>query len=833
MNEILKKNLLSLIDKNQIVFWYDANKEFTKDFEEFSFEGVRKIELTGDNDFEVKYEILKVDTVSKYLLYAQFREPDSIDNWLLDLQLANDQFRTDIYAIYRAELNLPASFFSVLKEHEAFFRKDKNKDELQKVSGYNTDTRNFELAMLAVCAKLNVYKLEDLVKELIKDEFCGDHKKMDDVKLYHLEAALWGELDLAYGYKGSDIKDFVVFLFEDSYNKAFNCDNLGTTNANLFLHCLKNALSLEEFELISEYCLDQLGMKDKLASVPYEKLLSFSDYSLVDQLILEDLTSRVENNDIYSKELQDVINERKNSKWYSDVYRHDYDGLKNALFMFERIRSFDYEMPSYQQGIQNYSSCWYVVDYYYRQFLTEVFESHNDYLKTIKKLVDDRYLNHYLRPLNENWMKYATAFLAQGWKNPNMCIAEKFWSHYAKPMLDDKRTAVVIISDALRYELGTQVVSKINGIDKYKASIDATIAALPTYTQVGMASLLPHKELKISSDGNEVQVDGVSSVGTSNRANILNSYLNGVNKACVMLADEAIQKTRDELRTIIRDNSIVFIYHNIIDNRGANGESDFVKACKDAADELAIIVMKLGSSNVTKMFITSDHGFLYQSQDLTPVDYVAGGNNQAGQTTKTNRRFLLGYDIEPLDGTIVTKLSNLGYSNTDELEVAFPNSILRYTLSGSDTHFVHGGLSLQEVVVPVITITKGTRNTVSYVELTMLSKPNSITTGTVSIKYYQADYITDRNKGFEAVFGIYAEDGTLLSNDIRRSISSDSLDVRDREFTINFSLKPASDDYRGKIVYIKAKQIVDNGRTKDIDVHPVMLKKNSVFELDF
>ena len=133
-----------------------------------------------------------------------------------------------------------------------------------------------------------------------------------------------------------------------------------------------------------------------------------------------------------------------------------------------------------------------------------------------------------------------------------------------------------------------------------------------------------------------------------------------------------------------------------------------------------------------------------------------------------------------------------------------------------------------------MTISKGRAEDVGYVELQMLSKLTTVTTGSLSVKFYQSDYVSEKNRGFDAVFGIYAEDGALVSNEIRKSISSDAVEIRDREFQVDFSLNSESNKYRNKNVFVTVKQVVDNGRTKEIIKAPVLLKKNSAFgELDF
>ena len=833
MTETLKKNLCKLLDRNKVVFWYDSNGEFEEDYNEFSQDGVAKIELDGRNEFKVKYEILKKNPDVKYLLYAKYAEPLYEDNWLLDIQMANEIFHTDACSIYLSELSLPPSCYDVVKIHEKFFKSEKRCNDLKKINGYNSSAQDLEKAMISVCANLESYKPYEIAAKLIKEEFCQEKKKIYEcLELSNLLFSLWNIFSDVYGYSGSNLSDFAVFIYEQSYKNTFDPNYRVLDEIKILLSFLTNDFDSDDLDVVSDYAYDQLGIKMKISGFQYQDLLCFYDYKIIDDLIIKQLVSMVLNGTISSKDVQDAINKRKDGKWYS-YYEHVYNGIYSAIRIIEMIHSFDYEMSSYMQAVQNYASTWYEVDYCYREFCLSIQNGAIDYLSDLKtSLIDNKYLNSFLRPLNEEWSKQAIPFLKNGWKNPVMCIRERFYPEYIQKILDDKRTAVVIISDALRYEVGKELASEINKENRFSAVVDYCISSIPSYTQVGMASLLPNSSLAISPDGGDVFVDGKSSQGSDNREAILNSYRGGIYKSKVLDINE-VQNEMDtnKLKSLVRDYDIIYIYQDVIDYRG---ETDLIQACSDAISQLKAVIKKLGSSNVTTMFVTSDHGFLYQNQDLAEYDFISDGNITGKKITKKNRRFVLGYGLNEIHGTSVVKLSDIGYSNEDGLEAAFPNSILRFRLSGANTHFVHGGLSLQEIVVPVLRISKGRSEDISYVSLQLLSRLNTITTGSVSLKFYQDDYVSEKNRGFDAVFGIYAEDGTLLSNEVRKSISSDAVEIRDREFTVDFSLNSDSNKYRNKTVYLIVKQIVDNGRMKDILKKDVLLKKNNMFgELDF
>ncbi len=70
-----------------------------------------------------------------------------------------------------------------------------------------------------------------------------------------------------------------------------------------------------------------------------------------------------------------------------------------------------------------------------------------------------------------------------------------FYRDYIEPLVrDGDKKAVVIISDALRYEVAEELGSRIRQEDRFDASLDAVLGVLPSYTQLGMAALLPHTD---------------------------------------------------------------------------------------------------------------------------------------------------------------------------------------------------------------------------------------------------------------------------------------------------------------------------------------------------
>ena len=93
MSNRIEEALGKLFDKHRIVFWYDEKKELRSEFESVELDAVEKHEL-NQNEFWLKYYMLREKPDAKFLLYKEDAQPQDLDNWLLDVQLAHTEFRT-------------------------------------------------------------------------------------------------------------------------------------------------------------------------------------------------------------------------------------------------------------------------------------------------------------------------------------------------------------------------------------------------------------------------------------------------------------------------------------------------------------------------------------------------------------------------------------------------------------------------------------------------------------------------------------------------------------------------------------------------------------------
>ena len=71
-------------ENRKLVFWYDDHGDFATEIETLELTGAKLYRLEPDNQFQTKYFLERVDTVTSYLVYAPFPRPPVRDNHLED-----------------------------------------------------------------------------------------------------------------------------------------------------------------------------------------------------------------------------------------------------------------------------------------------------------------------------------------------------------------------------------------------------------------------------------------------------------------------------------------------------------------------------------------------------------------------------------------------------------------------------------------------------------------------------------------------------------------------------------------------------------------------------
>jgi uncharacterized protein (TIGR02687 family) len=784
MDERSIASLQKLFDQYRIVFWYDDKRTLREDYEALELDGVTKLEI-ANNEFTLKYHLLREEPKTKFLLYHAGPKPSDEENWLLDLLFYQGEFHTDQTSIILSDLGLKAAFLPLIKTHLAFFDNKARVQQLRPLLSSNESIQQFPSKLLAVCTGNGSAQFEYSLMALLTDAANEQDEKLRLIHRCNLDEYLWAEIKRFYGYaqKQPGMTDLAFELFSSAFAVQIGEDQNLFLQADVFLKHWKDSKAYSSgYMWYAMHCEEEMDIPSKLTSIDFRTLLDCDLFRAIDEHCIVGIFNEVQNRTASDETVSQWIRKRKSSQWY-ETYGHHYEALGSASKFFAALQGISISIQSISDGIRLYSGGWKEVDQHYRSYLYNVGNAEAASLfSSMTNSIENHYNNSYLMPLNHAWSE---AIERTGkWEASPYQLQCNFFKHYVKPIVDKDNKICVIISDGMRYEVGDQLVSLINGIDKHSADIEPMLSLLPSYTQLGMAALLPQSSLSFQENGNAVLADGVSTMGKANREKILQKALNG--KAIAFDAEGVLGMKNDELRSYVRDNQVIYVYHNVIDKLGDSRDSEerVFSACADALEELQKLVRKLTSANANNLIVTSDHGFLYQNSALDDSDFVSAPVSDEGAFL-TDRRFMVGTDLKENSSMLCFKASELHL--TGDCTVQVPRGINRMRLKGSGSRYVHGGASLQEVVVPVVKVNKGRQADTSYVDVDVIKgASNKITSGQLSITFYQRQPVSDKVKPLTVRAGIYSKPGVLISDSKELVFDITSENVRDRDMKVKF-----------------------------------------------
>ena len=801
-------SLHKLFEQYRIVFWYDDKKNLREDFEALELDGVTKLEI-ANNEFALKYRLLREEPKTKFLLYHEGPKPSDEDNWLFDLLLYQGQFHTDQTAIILSDLGLEAKFLSLINTHLAFFDSKARVQLLKRMLSSQETVQQFPSKLLAVCTNNDNSQFEYSLMALLTEASQEQDEKLRLVQRCNLSEYLWAEIKRRNGYAQTQpgMTDLAFELFSSAFAMQIGEQPSLSLHADIFLKHWKDSKAFSSgYMWYATHCEEEMDIASRLSSIDFRTLLDCDLFKAIDEHCIVGIFNEVQNRTANDEKVSQWIRKRRTSQWYGS-FEHHYEALGSASKFFTALQGISLSIQSISEGIRLYSGVWKEVDQLYRSYLYHVGNAEATSLfSSMTTSIENHYNNSYLMPLNHSWSDAIER--TDKWEASPYQLQSNFFNHYIKPVVDKDNKICVIISDGMRYEVGDQLVSLINGIDKHSAEIEPMLTLLPSYTQLGMAALLPQSSLSFQEGGAVILADGASTMGKVNREKILQKALNG--KALTFDAETILGMKSEELRSYVRDNQVLYVYHNVIDKVGDSRDSEerVFSACSDALDELQKLVRKLTSANAYNLIVTSDHGFLYQNSALDDSDFVSMPVSDDGAFL-TDRRFLVGKNLK--DNPSMLSFSASALHLTGDCTVQVPRGINRMRMKGSGSRYVHGGASLQEVVVPVVKVNKGRQADTSYVEVDVIKgASNKITSGQLSVTFYQRQPVSDKVKPLTIRAGIYTKQDVLISDSRELVFDLASENVRDRDTKVKFLFGNSPEAMKGQQVELRLEVPIEN-----------------------
>lgn len=868
-------------EKRKIVFWHDRDKtawdqeknapgEELEEIIQILKENNIKFHILDNDFFETKKLLEIEDKESNYLIYCPDKERSHESNWLFDIQLYSSRFENSRISDIKSEFEIDGheldDFFT---KYEKFFGNQKERVlPLKKLHQKDWREKEFILGMLAVFSKTQAPEFKQIVRDImLKSLEEAENPIWENISKFGLEENFWelAEEDFGFSTKNPTLKKlFLSFLI--THMKRYSGISLSgydqyvdrkENECQIFLkHWMDSSRDSKTFEKYTRDILEENGQdleKNLQAALDKRDVQTYLEAEAVETFdkalivhILKSLNSPVDSTEEDFKNYLSWIDIRRTKHWFSE-YENIYNALEYAVKLFRFARE-HHDNPKAADALENirslyelfkaYAETYYQIDYLYRKFYFYYDkEQEKDILKkNLRPQVEDLYANKLLGKLLLKWSSLIESDLKGQWKIELAESQKSFYKqHVANKILqkDDRSKVAVIISDALRYEAAAELFETLNKDTWGIPELSYMAGVLPSYTKLGMASLLPHNALEYR--GKEIFVDGISSEGLEKRNKILQSKYED---SLAFNYEDFMRYSREEARELIKGKRVLYIYHNKIDSTGdkQSSENSVFSAVEETIVEIKKLVKYLSDRlNTTNIIVTADHGFLYRRDNMENVDKVDTLSFDKSRIIDTTKRFILS-DQElaqnnSLDNIHSFDMRYMLAQNHTPLFAYVPKADLRFKLQGGGLNFVHGGASPQEIVIPVLTYNhrrnekaidkKGIKH--GKVNVSVINDRKKITSSKFKVKIFQTEKVTDKMKPRTIKVSLWDIDGgqeKMVSDEKIIIVNNESDEPEERQYNILLTL---GNNLENKTYYLRLID-EDPAEIKDISRIP--------FELD-
>ena len=809
-------------DTRKLVFWYDDKAEFAEDIESVELENAKVYQLKPDNQFATKRFLEREDTTTNYLIYAPFPKPDVRENHLEDTLLYSKRFFADRASLLSVDLGIEEKYKPIIEKHIKFFASKERTQRFYDLEIENFNEENILVGLLSAVCKTRTCSFEEVLRVMITEGTLEDNKFLTEMEKYDLLPSFWKLCEQQFGYTDAKptLEKLIVTMFVTSTARQLGCEvpagwksfvSYKSGNIIAFQDNLMNSVLYSgRFDELSKHVSDGLNTMSAFAGMQPEMLIDVETFISADQILVKWLVDRLAAEDtgamLYRVTIPELC-EKRMKMHFGKRTKKTYQLLLSAYHL---IIAANYSCPDgFKNVIKQYLAKDYQIDQEYRKFYYS-FDQIEDTgaFEGLRTLIENIYTNEYLGKIMPKWNEgiQETGALQE------MSLQRNFYNRYLR---NAKERTVVIISDAMRYEVGQELFKRMLDDPKCTAKMEAQLSVLPSYTRLGMAALLPHKSMTMTDDF-RVLVDDVLCNDLSGRQTVLQKHqANGV---CVQFDDIKGLKKND-LRDIFTGMQVVYVYHNQIDARGdkATTEDEVFVACQEAIAEIMDLIRKISTNaNTYRFIITSDHGFIYKRDKLSESDKIGAINDKKAFI---NRRFIVAQEAVVDEG--VQSLSmGLILDNDDTKQVSFPVSSNVFKVAGGGQNFVHGGSSPQEMLVPVLDIKmeRGHMET-RPAQIALVSIVQKITNLITTMDFIQTDAVSDTVKKTTYKMYFVSEDNEKISNENIYIADSRDADPQKRIFRMRFTFKNKKYD-KNKQYYLV---VYDDATGIEAFRHPVIM----------
>jgi len=822
-------------ERRRAIVWHDPDGEFAEEFAAIAGDpsaiacparGLRAVDARELGSFELKRTVSRDATDQDLLLYVPWAMDLSggalKDDWIADVELWAEHFQADWLSLLVGEMGGDGAARDGFARFAEFFRAKARRQRFLRLVPNAEDSARVARGVIACCLAAPDTGLASTVRALL-DTLEGEGLPAELSK-FGADAALASLLMARLGYEGPlDDRERLASTIALSALSCTLPEGALAPASHLVARGREEAcLALwREWQGSDEaWLLDVARSVEDYADVPF-LLPGVELADLVESDVLpctgEEAVSRLmtslADGAERSADALSAVARRRDLSWREGLAPF-LDALEAAARMraFNRDHAGGFHLAKASEAWDAYASDWCRMDSDYRRLVSSADAARRDYpdasdslrdaLDALSDWADGLYLNWFLPGVNSCWVSCAESQWLKSGSVPDVPRQSRFWSDVVERELAGATRVAVVISDALRYEVGAELADRLSAETKGAVKLGSMQSAFPSATEFGMASLLPHSTLELRpSEGTYPYADGIPTSGTANRERVLQAAVPG---SRAIQAKDLVAAKRADRRAMVGDARVLYVYHNLIDATGEEypTEDRVLSACSEAVDDLVSAVKVLMNDlRINRVVVTTDHGFLYTRRPLTEAQKVSL-KEVGAEVAFAGRRHAITTEL-PEAGTFV-RLA-LEYDCATPLWGAAPREVVRIRRAGPGERYVHGGVSLQELCVPVVTVRFSDNRSKARTEqepatLALLSTSRRVTSAIFRVDLWQREPVGGKVLAAEYDLVLEDGDGRPVSDVRRASAASGDPDDQARVLRVQLALKPGV-EYSSRVPY--------------------------------
>jgi hypothetical protein len=468
----------------------------------------------------------------------------------------------------------------------------------------------------------------------------------------------------------------------------------------------RNRMDLRE-AYVSAADIVQKELDLSSSDFPGEKLADLETFSFIEKKLLHYAEHSLL--DGKAEKVLPLSERRRQSFWplQEPAYLLHWSLLVNSaqvLLLAEKIRKDLKKIRDPELMIKNYvedPEDWSRLDRVYRHleaqysnFDLDLKGRHDQLEKVIIKIRQE-----YTRTVEQEVEAFTTAYKGSNFLMKGFLPQSLIFEKGLKPLIKTEGKTAYILVDALRFEMGRELVEGLK--DEFEVEVLPAIAQLPTLTLVGMAALLPNAEkgLKLSeAPGGKMAISFEDGVLLKDRLSRVKYFEDHIDRKVVVFKLNELLKPSKKQKALLEEAGIVLVTSQEIDRWGeeVEDESEARIIMEEVLDKLRKGIRRLASLGITHFVVTADHGHLFGET----LDSAMKMEPPGGKILELHRRVWIGKGGNAAEGYIRVSASALGLDG--DFELAFPKSLACFKAKGGSLSYFHGGISLQEMVIPFI-----------------------------------------------------------------------------------------------------------------------------------